>query len=90
MALWLIEGVGSVIYVGLVYAILVYGFVSTFGNSMGGDKICKIVDKAYSFAKWFFALVFISGAMIGWQKSMLIGTWCVVMWFIKMLKGLFL
>jgi len=63
--------------------ILVYGFVSTFGSEIGGDKIGEIVDKTFDVGKWFLLLIFVAGGVVGWQQTMLLGAWSVILFCIK-------
>ena len=78
-------GIGSVIYVGLIFVVLVYGYISTWGSEIGMERVCHIVDEAYDFGKWFMWLVFVSGAVAGWKESMLLGAWSVMLWAMKLL-----
>ena len=81
-----VEGIGAVCYVGVVFVVLFYGFVSTFGWKIGGDKIGEMVDEAYSDCRWFVPLVFVSGCVVGWQKAMFLGAWSVVVWMVKVVR----
>ncbi len=84
-----VAGVGSVCYVGVVFIILFYGFISTFGWKIGGNKIAELVDKAYSDCRWFVPLVFISGCVVGSKESMLLGAWSVILWMIRVVRVFF-
>ncbi len=81
-------GVGSVWYVGVVFCILFYGYISTYGNEFGSEKICVVVDKAYDFWKWFIVLIFVSGFVVGWKTAMLSGAWTCATYLFKLRKNL--
>ncbi len=84
----ILYGFGSVWYVVVVFWILVYGYIGTFGSELGSDKICKIVDESYDFMKWFVWLIFISGCFVGWKDTMLIGVWSIIVKLGRVYKSL--
>lgn len=79
----IVEGVGSIIYVGVIFVVLVYGYISTFGREMGGERIGSIVDSVFDKGRLFAILVFIAGCVVGWKETMFLGAWSVVLWFVK-------
>lgn len=80
------EGLSSVIFVGTIFSIIFYGYLSTFGNQLGGDVICNLVDKAWDYGKWYIVFIFVSGCVVGWKQTFLLGSWSVIIWMISEVK----
>lgn len=72
----------------IVFVILNYGFITTFGSEFGDEKICTMIDKLYDSSKWFFVMVFVSGLVLEWKESMLLSLWSVIIMFAWNVKSI--
>ena len=86
MGLNLFGGALSVCFVALVYTVLYWGYVTTYGWSLDGDAVCDSFDNGWKYMKWLLILVFVAGVVVGWQESMLMGSWGVFLYLGRQFK----
>lgn len=79
-------GTLSVCFVGLVYCILYWGYVTTFGWSLDGEAVCESFDAGWNYMKWLLISVFMGGVVVGWQESIVLGTWGVCLYLGRQFK----